>query len=121
MTKYSQYRARNEKPREKVVHPVWRGVGWGLMILTPILAYSGALVLLSENQKQGWFQIPSDLIATGSDPLLYVKALLTVTLILLLGFLFTLITFILYRMFGPARYGPYDVPPAHYRGKRYKR
>lgn len=120
--KYQTYTRREDlRDREVKLHPIWRGVGFALMILTPILAYAATLVILDANQKAGWVQIPKELIYQGGDPLLFVKIILTIVLIFLIGFLFTLITFILYGAFGSKRYGPLDAPPAVYKGGRYKR
>jgi hypothetical protein len=121
MGKHSPYTRYQATPRKKEIHPIWRGVGFLLIVLTPIMAYAGALVLLDENVKQGWVRIPAELIASGTDPLLYAKIILTVVLVFLLYIVFSLVTFVLYRLFAPPRYGPYDVPPVHYRGRRYRR
>ena len=122
MGKYKSYSRQPEGPPKKTgIHPIWRGVGFILIILTPILAYFGALALLEENSLHGWVKIPNDLIAPTADPLLYVKIILTLALIFAIYIVFMLITFVLYRIFAPPRYGPYDVPPVSYRGKRYRR
>ena len=122
MGKYQSYTKKEDlRDREVRIHPVWRGIGFALIILTPIIAYAGMLVLVDANTQNGWVTIPPDLVAPGSDPLLYVKIILVIVLILLLYAVFSLITFIFYSLFGPSRYGPLDVPPTVYRGRRYKR
>ena len=124
MPKYSSYEAQQQEEIRKVrqeVHPIWRGVGFILIVLTPILGYFAALVLLDENAKRGWFTIPQDFLTNGADPLLLVKIGLTIILGLLIYFVLQLLTFILYSLFGPPRYGPYDVPPVVYKGKKHTR
>lgn len=122
MTKYQQYwQERKPRPQKHQVHPIWAGIGIILMILTPILAYASTLVLLMENAKRRWFAIPPDMIAPGADPYLYVKIILTVFFIIVFSAIFMLITFALYSLFGPSRYGPLDVEPTAYRGPRYRR
>ncbi|MEN4013195.1 MAG: hypothetical protein ROW48_14255 [Bellilinea sp.] len=122
--KYGSYQAKQQeaiREARNYVHPIWRGVGFLLMIITPVLGYFGALVLIEQNAKQNWFTIPPEFIAPGQDPMLYLKIGLTILIAFLLFFLFQLISLILLRAFGPSRYGPYDVPPVGYRGKKYKR
>ncbi len=123
MGKYQSYSTReSSSPQQREIHPIWRGVGLVLIILTPILSYAGSLVLLEENQKNGWVAIPRELIVSGfSDSLILVKVLVTLVLMVFLYGLFSMVTFILVRAFAPPQYGPYDVPRAAYRGKKYKR
>lgn len=122
MTKYTNYSTREQHPRKKEIHPIWRGVGFALIILTPILGYAASIVLLDANKANGWIRIPQELVMKGwSDPQLLIKLLLTIVLSILIYGFFSIITFILYGALGPSRYGPYDVPPVEYRGKRYRR
>ncbi len=121
MGKYSDYKRQpslNEREANSKLHPIWQGVGFGLMILTPVLGCFGALALLDENARRGWVTIPADLLAPGNDPLLYVKIILTIALMLVIFTFFQLITYVLYRLFGPSRYGPLDVPPVAYPKRR---
>jgi hypothetical protein len=118
--RYSSSRYAPEKPRERRIHPIWRGVGFGMMVLIPIFAYAGADILLTENAKNNWFPIPADLISPYIEPLLYIRIMIIIALIFLGFVLFNFIAFIILGIFGPPRYGPTDVPSVHY-GKTYKR
>lgn len=119
MGKYSSYNMQKEDPLKKQpIHPIWRGIGFGMIVLIPFLSYIGALAVLQENARNRWFTIPRDLLVQWSDPLILVKVLLTIAIAFILYILFTLIAFILMKMFAPSRYGPYDVPPVAYRGKK---
>ncbi|MBI9049541.1 MAG: hypothetical protein JEZ00_08980 [Anaerolineaceae bacterium] len=109
------------KPAERKVHPVWRGIGCVLMILNPIMAYAGMILLLQLNRQNGWFRIPYDLYVEGKDPLLLVKGLVFLVLLFLLFSVYALFSFLVQRIAGPSRFGLYDVPPVIYKGKRYKR
>lgn len=88
-----------------------------LMIIIPIMAYAGAALLVEANFTQHWIPVPAELAKTvalpviGAVPNLY--AILIVTAILsLFGFgLMTLLFSLFYRMVGPPRYGPLDMPP----------
>ncbi len=93
------------------IHPIWRGVGFAMMILIPIVSYFTSLLLISANETNRWFVVPADLINKAGDPNLYVKIILTVLLALIIYVLFMVVTFLTHRMFGPARYGPTDAPP----------
>lgn len=122
--KYGNLQAKQQEMMRETrnyVHPIWRGVGFILIILTPILGYFGTITLLEENARQKWFVIPGDLLAPGADPLLYVKIGMTLILAFLIYFFFQFISMVLFRLLGPSRYGPYDVPPVSYRGKKYRR
>jgi hypothetical protein len=120
MGKYNSFKPEVER-KKKEVHPIWRGIGLILMVLGPVLAYFSAILLLDENSKNGWATIPTEIIAQGSDPLLYAKIILTVFLLLVFYSVLMLFTFIIYRALGPSRYSDYDVPSISYRGRRYKR
>lgn len=127
MGKYDSSYSRDSKKPKREVHPIWRGVGCSLLILIPIISYSGARVLLEQNAKSGWFPIPGDLIARGTFPLvgnypmLYIEAILTVALMLVLYGLFTLIYFMFYSMFAPPRYSDTDAPPIRARNVKKSR
>lgn len=110
------------RDRNRQVHPVWRGVGFALLILTPIIAFFGSIALVDANAKQGWVEIPRDLIAKGvGDPLLYIKIIVGIVIFLVVTVIFRLVTFILYSAFGPSRYSPLDVPPVSYKGPKKSR
>lgn len=114
MGKYqTSYRRMDEQEtKRKGVHPIWRGVGFVMIVLIPFMGYAGALVLLDLNKQYHWYAIPRDLLAIGqADPLLYVKIGLSVLVSLVFYAILTLITFIINRAFAPSPYGPYDVAP----------
>lgn len=122
----SKYGSRTNQPMEpsrlnRKIHPVWRGVGFVMMVLSPILGYASMVLLMEENAKQNWIQFPAELLIEGPDPYLLVKIILTVLFMLVFYGLLTFISFVLFRIFAPPQYGPYDVPPVTYKGKSYKR
>lgn len=124
MSKYSDYTAQVERARfrKREIHPVWRGIGFILVVLTPVLAFFGSLLILQLNAQNGWIAIPKELLAKGvSDSFLYVKIFLTITLSFLIYAIFLLFTFILYSIVAPPRYGPLDAPQPRFRGKAYRR
>jgi len=109
------------KNDDKQAHPIWRGVGFGLMVILPIISYATALILISMNTTERWIPIPRDLIVRNKDPLILIKLVLTLMLMAGFAIILTTIFQILYSIFGPSRYGPTDVPPVGGRFKKYKR
>ncbi len=103
------------------IHPVWRGIGFIFMTLTPILAFFLTTLLLTMNTTSKWFTIPRSLLANGSDPYLYVKILGTVVIVFIVYIIFMMITFFTYRAFGPSRVGPMDAPQSAFHGKAHRR
>jgi hypothetical protein len=103
------------KPRPWDIHPVWRGIGCLLIILLPILAYAGAVLLVRENLQRRWVVIPPELVGSFVIPYLgrvFFADLAMAFVLLILGFAFlTVVYAFIYRLFGPPRYGPLDAPP----------
>jgi hypothetical protein len=121
MGKYGGYYRKSTKSGEEKrrMSPVWRGIGFGFMIIVPFMAYAGAMMLLDANNRNHWFAIPGDLlIPKFTDPMILVKAVTTLFLAFL-GFMVIFFIGLLFsRLFGPKRYGPMDAPPIKYqRGK----
>jgi hypothetical protein len=121
MGKYDSYTAHRPQPKKRGVHPIWRGVGFILIILIPVLSYVGMLLILQENAKSGWFSIPRDLISPYVEPYLYIKVIITVMLMFIFYAIFLFITALMNRMAAPPRYSVYDVPPQAFRGKKKSR
>lgn len=123
--KYREYVSEpgaSRKDRQQI-HPIWRGVGFALIVLIPIISYAATDVLL----KQSWFPIPVDLIAQPGqilyrifpDPMINIKVMLFIALIFVLYTLFTLFSFLITSIFGVSqRKDPYYVPPVQRRSRR---
>ncbi len=103
------------------IHPIWRGIGFALIVLTPIMGFATSIILLEQNNKNRWYPVPGDLIVAGRDPYLLIKILITLVISLLIFLIFQILTFFIFRVTGPSRYGPTDVPPVRYTGKKFKR
>lgn len=121
-SKYREYQPRNRISTKEYtrIHPVWRGVGFVMMVLIPIISYAGASVLLQKNDVKGWFPLPYDLlIGPGNffyqyipDERLYIKLLFAFFIAIVLFAVFTLLSFIMNSAFGiTQRNDPYYVPP----------
>ena len=140
MGKYSSYSRRKEKPRDRGVHPVMRGIGCIMMIVVPILSYGLAILLVIYGASRGW-PIPRGwygpptihpllLRVQGLRPIwdfllqqnnLIANLVFTVIIIIIIGGLMSIIYGYIYTLFGPPKYGPTDVPPIRVKVKRYKR
>jgi hypothetical protein len=120
MGKYTSYQKRDlEKKQNNTIHPIWRGVGFGLIILIPIISYAAMKLLLEYDMKANLFPIPADLIIQGGRyPLLYVEIGISAIIALVLYIVLVFFTFVIYKFFGPSRYGPLDVPPIAYKRRK---
>ena len=52
--------AYNEAPE---YHPIWRGVGFAMMILIPIISYAASVLLFNLNLEKRWVALPVELIS----------------------------------------------------------
>ncbi len=120
MGRYSNIQKQEvSKKQPEGLPPIWRGIGFGMMILIPGMAYVGMLFLIQYNQDHNLFPIPMDVInKTGGDPLLFIKIGIVLILMLVLYAVLMMITFLLNKIFMPSQLGPFDVPRVAYRRKR---
>jgi hypothetical protein len=139
MAKYRSYERKEIQPI-RGTHPIWRGIGCIILILVPILAYLGALLILERGQQEGW-AFPPELMGYPQVPAwafrfavlgpavgafagannLYITLLLTVTLTLIAFGVLALIYSWMYKVVGPSRYSPLDAPEVGRGTKRYRR
>ena len=128
MTKYNKYAQKRTMPsRPRKIHPIWRGIGCILIIISPIIAYSMAHLLINMNADAGWFYIPRELSQTEKIPAmgipvpyLYAKLMLTFVILVLGNGLLMILYAIIYQFIGPSRYGPLDAKPVRTSPKRKK-
>jgi hypothetical protein len=139
MAKYQSYQKPKELPRNEV-HPVWRGIGCIIMLISPIISWAAAQVLLDFGKTQHWaflyelsevirfpdivYQIPGILVvANYLSSIAYLKALLIFFFLLLILFsgVFAVLNAMLYRLVGPPRYTALDEPAPRVKTKRYTR
>jgi hypothetical protein len=120
MGRYSRSIVHPDDSKQKdAVHPIWRGIGFVFMILIPAMAFGIMTLLIQENIKAGWVQIPRDLlwVEFKADPQILVKIGLWLVITIIGYAVFTLIYFIVMRIVSPNTYNPYKAPPVIYRGK----
>lgn len=123
-----QYRKGN-KERPWTIHPVWRGIGCLLLLLVPIMAWFAAGLVIKSSLSS---LFPYEFSQVIVIPFIHVAALdklilqanyyfqntnfmfgqvfLTV-IFSFIGFgIIALLYAIIYRVAGPPRYGPFDIP-----------
>jgi drug/metabolite transporter (DMT)-like permease len=137
-----KYRAstRNVKERSREVHVAWRGIGCLMMLVIPVISIAAAIVLIDYGLDNGW-PIPYQLLGYVSYPSwfytssgliqilspissinhFYAYAVTSILIMILLAGVMSVIYAFTYRLIGPARYGPLDVPPPNFKIKKYKR
>ncbi|MCX6082462.1 MAG: hypothetical protein NTW32_23290 [Chloroflexi bacterium] len=139
MGKYNYFQKEKE-PKNKGIHPVWRGIGCLIMVITPIISGAASMVLLDFGRSQKWpflyqlsgsvrfpdifYQIPmvSDVTNYISNtPNFTALFLFFVVFVLFFSSVFAFINAVLYRMFGPPRYSALDAPAPKVKIKRYTR
>lgn len=140
MGKYSSIRRPEQKPRDRGVHPLMRGIGCIMIFVVPIFAYGSSVLVVDYGVKQGW-PIPPEWFGPptippllmklqGLQPVLYwlqgqinLEAYLFFTAVItgVVGVVMILLYGYIYTIFGPSRYGPLDAPPTKKKFKPYKR
>lgn len=106
------------------VHPVWRGIGCILLVLLPVMAYAGAVLLVEANIEQRWLPLARELMQTvnlpviGPVPHLYANLLVTVLLVMFGFALITAIYAIADRLKGAPPYTLLDAPLIRRRRRR---
>jgi hypothetical protein len=102
----------NATKKKKVIHPIWRGIGFILAIAVPFFSYILALQIFQQNFNRHWFPLPTDILSPwGSDPYIFIKLGIALVIIFAISVVLMLITFVVNALFGPPRYGPLDSPP----------
>jgi hypothetical protein len=117
---YRKYDEFGETKRPWKIHPVWRGIGCLLLILLPLMAYGIAVLIVDANKINRWIPFPPELTGPAEFPYLYANLGVAVLVFMILFGLFTIIYFLIYRMFGPPTYGPMDAPPPRGRNRKWR-
>jgi hypothetical protein len=121
-SKYGSYKFEREQSREeqRKVHPVWRAIGFVLMILVPIMSAASVNVILKLNEQYGWFPLTADMMVPPEhllykiypDPMLYIYIVIFLICLLFFSSVFSLIVFAMNSSFGVTdKKDPFYVPP----------
>jgi len=98
--------------KRKEIHPVWSGIGLVMLLVIPVLSYMLALALVNTNNARHWVYYPAAIIFPKIwDPFIVVKVIVAIVIVFILYAIFTFITALFFRIFGPPRFGSTDVPP----------
>ncbi len=137
MTKYNSAARRRQIQKPDQPHPVWRGIGCMIMVITPLISYAAAKLTIDFGLKSGWV-IPYQLLGNPTLPdyvydvpvlafllapitnwtNLYAYLAVGLMYLMIFGGLLSFTYALTYRFVGPPRWGPLDIPPP--RGKKPK-
>ncbi len=141
MSKYtSDHRVIQELP--KGPHPIWNTIGCLMIVIVPILSFFASLATIEVGKTSRWPipvellgypRLPNFLFSTpglsaiftpiAATENLYAYIVFTLIYIVLIGGVIAFFYAVIYRLSGPSKYGPLDVPPIKRSAKfkRYKR
>ena len=140
MSKHRSNSIKVVKERSGQPHFLWRGIGCVMMLVIPVMSAAIAYEVINYGLNNNW-PIPFQLLGTPRYPDLfyrssgmmiilspitairhfYAYAVGTLIFMILIGRVMSPIYAYVYRMVGPAQYGPLDAPPPNIKIKRYKR
>ncbi len=140
MGKYKSSATRREKPVSQGTHFIWRGLGCLMMIIIPVISFASAFELVKYGLANGW-PIPYQLLGTPKLPdifykvdalwlifgrltgiqHLYAYAAIGFLVMIMISGVISVIYAAAYRVLGPSRWGPMDMPPPKFRPKKYTR
>ena len=111
MPKHGMYSREVKKDdNKKRTHPIWRGIGFVLITVIPLISYAASTILVDNRSKLKWLVIPEDVVNESfSDPYIFVRLIYAVIITFLLFFVSAIVTFSLNKYLGPPRFGPFDV------------
>ena len=139
MSKYTKY----QKPKitkEKIIHPICRGIGCILALILPVISYFLSIELINYGLANDW-PIPNEILGyvhlpgqvwtinlpmniirpINSYPNLLAVILFTFVILILLTGLISWIYSLLYRVIGPPQLSPIDAAPIKTRKVRKSR
>lgn len=140
MGKYRSSATRREKPKPQGPHFIWTGLGCLMIIIIPTISIAASYKIVNYGLAHEW-SLPYQLLGTPrlpeivykSDALwsvfgfitkikhFYAYAAVAGLFMILLSGIISYIYALIYRMLGPARWGPLDVPPPRIKTKKYTR
>lgn len=135
MAKYSQFDHKKPAPKGHKIHPVWSGIGFLMIILVPIIVWASASELAKFGRAQHWSLLNSfpqylnmgflgaipGLSLLGTINELPATVAFFVFLLVVVSGLFSMTYAFVYRLVGPPRYAPDDIPAPKVKTKPFKR
>ncbi len=120
----SDYFEQEKREKSREPHPVWRGIGFVMMIVVPILSFAIADVVLQAIKRNG-ISIPFELQSPPVQipvygPVADLKAVLAFAfaIMLILFALFTIINAAMYRGSKESTYQLFQAQPKQFKKKR---
>lgn len=140
MSKYRSLAVKKTREKSKQPHYLWRGIGCLMMLIIPAISIAAGYETVRYALDHGYV-IPYQLLGTPKYPdffyasrglmqilspitntrHFYAYAAASLLYMMLLGGVSSFVYAVVYRMVGPARYGPLDAPPPNVKAKTYKR
>ena len=140
MGKYRSSATRRQKPVDTGPHVIWRGLGCLMMIIIPVISYAAATLTVDYGLFHNW-TIPYQLLGTPRLPSvfydvdilwmvfgpltkiqnLYAYLGIGILYMITLSGMISVIYAFVYRILGPSRWGPMDMPPPKFKTKKYTR
>jgi hypothetical protein len=125
---------------DKSPHAIWRGIGCLMLLLMPILSIALGVETVDYGIKSKW-PFPYQLMGLPGMPdwvykiqifrqltlpirqieNFYAYAAVSILYMAVISAGISVVYAIVYRMVGPARYGPFDAPPPTIKTKKYTR
>lgn len=138
-SKYHTFQ-KKEFVRPYTIHPVWRGIGFLMMVLVPVMAGAAAVIMKDLGFQLGWpflyeltgtIRLPEVFYAIPviRNIAYWISSIANLRAILLFFALFvivfsgimSLLYAMIYRLIGPPQYTPLDAPAEKIRARRYTR
>ena len=117
-----QYQFRGALPKKKEVHPIWRGIGFIILVAMTVGGFWLAGYLLELNWRAPFlpFPVPRDFRVTivGWLPSLPGKLLVQIGATIILDILAYAVMVTTYALLNPIEPGETDAPPPRRRGRR---
>ena len=140
MTRYMRSRGKDTRTPQRPTPPIWRGIGCFMMLILPAMAWILAFATVEWARTSPW-QLPYQLMGYAvmpailwkvpylppvlafleRQPHLFMTILVTLLFLVALSALLSAVYSFAYRIIGPSRLGPYDVPQPQIKVGRYKR
>ena len=136
----TRYTSRRPPPPKNETHAIWRGIGCLLLLIVPIIAWLLAKATVGLALISGW-PLPYQLLGYPVIPEglwniravvpvlafisrqqhLYLTLTLAIAYIVVISAVLSFVYAVIYRVVGPPRYGPLDLPQPQVKIGRYKR
>lgn len=140
MGKYRSSARPIQKPLDTGPHVIWRGLGCLMMIIIPVISYAAAYEIVNYGLANSW-TIPYQLLGTPQLPEFirksnalwslfspitrvqnfYAYAAFGTLIMVMISGAISVFYAIAYRILGPSRWGPLDMPPPKFKTKKYTR